>query len=185
MMDPVLEESSQKIEAAIKHLRMELVGIRAGRANPSLVENVSVKAYGGMMKLNEVGTIAAPQPQLLTIQVWDPTLVAGTVSAIQAANLGLNPSNDGQLIRLPIPPLTEQRRQEFIKILHTKLEAAKVEFRQIRQDIRQGWEHEKQVGTISEDELFRREKILQELIDKKSLDIDEMGKMKTEELTAI
>lgn len=184
-MDPVLTEASQKIDAAIEHLKLEMAGIRAGRANPSLIENVTVGAYGTRMKLNEVGTISAPQPSLLTVQVWDPSLVAGTVSAIQSANLGLNPSNDGQLIRLPIPPLTEERRQEFIKLLHIKLEETKVELRQIRQDSRQSWDKEKEAGTISEDELFRREKLLQELIDKKVSEIEEMGKVKTEELSEI
>lgn len=185
MMDPTLTEANKKIEDAFEHLKMELSGIRAGRANPSLIENVQIEAYGGRMKLSEVGTISAPEPSLLTVQVWDPALVAGTISAIQSANLGLNPANDGQMIRLPIPPLTEERRQEFIKILHTKLEGTKVELRQIRQDTRQGWDKEKEAGAISEDELFRREKLLQELVDKKSLEIDEMGKAKTEELTEI
>src|SRR5687768_11884510 len=131
-MDPVLTETLQKIDSALEHLKMEMSGIRAGRANPSLIENVTVEAYGARMKLNEVGTITAPQPSLLTVQVWDASLLNSVVKGIQEANLGLNPSNDGQTIRLPIPPLTEERRQEFIKLLHTKLEAAKIELRQIR-----------------------------------------------------
>ena len=114
-MDPVLSEPNQKIEAALEHFRMELSGIRAGRANPSLVENISVEAYGSRMKMMEVGTIAAPQPTLLTIQVWDLSLTDAVVKAIQEANLGLNPASDGQLVRLPLPPLTEERRQEFVK----------------------------------------------------------------------
>lgn len=184
-MDPILNEASQKIDAALEHLKMEMASIRAGRANPSLIENVSVEAYGARMKLNEVGTIAAPQPTLLTVQVWDAGLLNNVVKAIQEANLGLNPSNDGQLIRLPIPPLTQERREEFIKLLHTKLETAKVEVRQIRHDSRQSWDKSKEDGEISEDELFRREKLLQELIDKKTVEIDELGKIKTEELTQI
>jgi len=184
-MDPVLTEASQKIEAALEHLKMELNSIRAGRANPSLIENVTVEAYGGRMKLNEVGNIATPQPSLLTVQVWDAAILQNVIKGLQEANLGLNPSNEGTLIRLPIPALTAERRQELIKLLHTKLESAKVEIRQIRQDIRQGWDREKAVSDFGDDELNRREKLLQELIDKKIVEIDESGKAKTEELIEI
>src|SRR3989344_7275294 len=125
-MDPVLTDVSQKIEQALHHFKMEIAGIRAGRANPALIENVLVEAYGGKMKLIEVGNISAPQPTLLTVQLWDASILQNVLKAIQEANLGLNPSNDGTLIRLPIPALTEERREEFIKLLHTKLEDAKV-----------------------------------------------------------
>src|SRR3989338_6659586 len=119
-MDPVLTDANQKIEAALHHFKMEIAGIRAGRANPALVENVQVSVYGSMMKLNEVGNISAPQPSLLTVQVWDASILDNVIKAIQEANLGLNPSNEGGLIRLPIPPLTAERREEFIRIVHQK-----------------------------------------------------------------
>src|SRR3989344_4407927 len=134
-MDSVLTESSQKIQAALDHFKKELVGIRVGRANPALIEEVPVDAYGGKMRMSEVGTISAPQPSLLTVQVWDASIVDKVVKAIQEANLGLSPSNEGNLIRLPIPSLTEERRREFIKLMHQKMEEAKVEIRQIRQDM--------------------------------------------------
>lgn len=184
-MDPALTEANQKIESALEHLKIELAGIRAGRANPSLIENVTVEAYGSRMKVMEVGNISAPQSSLLTVQVWDASILQNVIKGIQEANLGLNPSNEGTLIRLAIPPLTEERRQELVKVLGIKLENAKVEIRQIRQDTRHDWDREKEAGTISEDELFRRGKILQELIDKKSLEIDEIGKFKQEELLEI
>lgn len=184
-MDPVLNEPNKKIEDALISLKMELSSIRAGRANPSLIENIPVESYGTKMKLVELGTITAPQPSLLTIQVWDAGLVTAAIKALQEANLGLNPATDGQLIRLPIPPLTQERRQEFVKLTHQKLEEAKVEVRQIRQESRQTWVHQTQAAEISEDELFRREKLLQELIDKKMLEVEEMGKLKEEELTQI
>ncbi len=184
-MDPVLAQSSEKIEQALHHFKVEASGIRAGRANPSLVENISVEAYGGRMKMVEVGNIAAPQPTLLTIQVWDASILDNVVKAINEANLGLNPSNDGSLIRIPIPSLTAERREEFIKLLHQKMEDAKVEIRQVRQDSRNEWKHKSDGGEFGEDELFRREKLLQELIDKKIVEIDELGKAKQEELTQI
>ena len=184
-MDPVLQEPNQKIENSLEHFKQELSGIRAGRANPSLVENIQVTAYGSKMKMVEVGTIAAPQPTLLTIQVWDAGLVEAVIKAIQEANLGLNPASDGQFVRLPLPPLTEERRQEFVKLLHQKLETAKVEIRQIRQDFRNIWMRVKDSGDISDDEFFRREKILQELVDKSISQLEELGKAKEQELMEI
>mgnify|MGYP001572194638 CR=1 FL=1 len=184
-MDPVLNEAGTKIEQALSHFKMEIAGIRAGRANPALIENVKVSVYGAMMKLNEVGNISAPQPTLLTVQVWDASILDNVIKAIQEANLGLNPSNEGNLIRLPIPPLTQERREEFIKLLHQKIENARVEIRQIRQDFRQEWKKEQEDGKFGEDEFFRREKLLQELVDKKIVEVEELGKTKIEELTQI
>lgn len=184
-MDPVLTQPNEKIEAAIHHFKMEIAAIRAGRANPALVENVLVDAYGGKMKLIEVGNISAPQPTLLTVQVWDASILQNVIKAIQEANLGLNPSNEGTLIRLPIPPLTSERREEFIKLLHQKMEQAKVEIRQVRQDSRNEWKGEQEDGKYGEDEFFRREKLLQELVDKKMIMVDELGKGKEEDLTQI
>jgi len=184
-MDPILTQSSEKIEAALHHFKVEIAGIRAGRANPSLIENIPVEAYGGKMKLMEVGNISAPQPTLLTVSVWDVSLLDNVIKAIQEANLGLNPSNDGTLIRLPIPPLTAERREEFIKMLHKKMEIARVEIRQIRQDFRNEWKKQSDEGKFSEDEFFRREKMLQDLVDKKIMEIEELGKAKEEELKEI
>ncbi len=184
-MDPVLLEPSQKLENSLHHFKMELAGIRAGRANPSLIENVSIDVYGSRMKLNEVGNISAPQPTLLTVQVWDASILDKVIKGIQEANLGLNPSNDGTLIRLPIPPLTAERREEFIKLLHQKQEIAKVEIRQIRQDFRNDWKGKSDKGEFGEDEFFRREKLLQELVDKQILEVESLGKTKEEELKEI
>ncbi len=184
-MDPVLTEPNTKIDAALHHFKVEIAGIRAGRANPALVENISVEAYGGRMKLNELGNISAPQPSLLTVQVWDVSILDKVIKAIQEANLGLNPSNEGTLIRLPIPPLTAERREEFIKLLHQKKEEAHVSIRQIRQDFRNEWKKSQEENQFGEDEFFRREKLLQELIDKKITEIEGLGKTKEEERTQI
>lgn len=184
-MDPVLTEPNQKIEDALHHLKMELSGIRAGRANPSLIENIPVEAYGGKMKLIEVGNISAPQPTLLTVAVWDASILQNVIKAIQEANLGLNPSNEGNLIRLSIPPLSTERREEFIKILHQKMEEARVSVRQKRADFRNIWKVSQEKGEFGEDEFFRREKMLQELVDKKIAEIDNLGKTKEEELKEI
>ena len=184
-MDPVLNEPNTKIEAAIHHFKVEIAGIRAGRANPGLIENIPVEVYGGKMKLMEVGNISAPQPSLLTVQIWDASILQSVLKGIQEANLGLNPSNDGSLIRLPIPLLTQERREEFTKILHQKMEQARVEIRQIRHDFRNEWKKESDSGQFGEDEFFRREKLLQELVDKKIVEVEELGKAKEEELEQI
>lgn len=184
-MDPVLNQVNEKLGAALHHFKMEIVGIRAGRANPALVENVLVDVYGSKMKLVELGNISAPDPSLLTVQIWDAAILDKVIKAIQEANLGFNPSSEGTLIRLPIPPLTAERREEFIKLLHQKMEEVKVQIRQIRHEERANWEREKNGGTTPEDEFFRREKILQDLIDKKILEIEELGKAKEEELIQI
>lgn len=184
-MEPFLIEVNQKIQSALAHLQQELAGIRAGRANPALIENISVNAYGAQMKLMEVGSISAPQPSLLQISVWDPAVVKDVEKAIYEANIGINPSIDGQNVRLPIPPLTQERREEFIKLAHTKGEEAKVGIRQIRQEERALWEKESKDGNYGEDELIRREKILQEIVDKSSSEIDEQIKTKEAELSQI
>ncbi len=184
-MDPVLVEANNKIAAAIEHLKREFSTIRAGRANPSLVENISVKAYGGIMKLVEVGTISAPQPSLLTVQVWDAGLTQDVIKAIQEANIGLNPASDGQVIRLPIPPLTAERREEFIKQAHRQMEEVRIQVRQVRQDTREGWQRAQEAGEFGEDEFNRRSKLLQDLVDRTQGQIDELGKQKEAELREI
>lgn len=184
-MDPVLVEANQRIDNSLVHLQRELSSIRAGRANPSLIEETPVSVYGTKMKLIEVGTIGAPQPNLLTVSVWDASIVKDVEKSILESNIGLNPSIDGNVIRLPIPALTEERRQEYVKLAHQKGETSRVEIRQIRADIRKGWETEKEGGEIGEDELLRREKLLQQLVDKSVSDVDELVKAKESELKEI
>src|SRR3989338_8884494 len=182
-MDSSLTQPNQNIEAAIHHFKVDIAAVRAGRANPGLIENIPIEVYGTKMKLMEVGNISAPQPSLLTVQIWDASVLQNVLKGIQEANLGLNPSNDGTLIRLPIPPLTAERREEFIKILHQKMEDARVAIRQLRQDARNEWKKQSENGQISEDEFLRREKLLQELIDKKIMEVEELGKAKQGELS--
>lgn len=184
-MDPVLAEANQKIDATLLHLQRELSSIRAGRANPSLVEDIPVMAYGSRLKMNEVGTISAPQPSLLTIQVWDASIIKDVQKALMEANLGINPSVEGNVVRLPIPQLTEERREEFVKLAHQKAEAAKVSIRQIRGEERDNWKKAEELGEIGEDELDRREKLLQVLVDRSTGSVEEYLRNKEEELRQI
>jgi ribosome recycling factor len=180
-MDPTLTDTHQKIENALAHLQRELSLIRAGRANPSLLEEIPVMAYGSRMKLMEVGTITSPQPTLLTIQVWDAGLVNDVQKAIQEANLGLSTSSEGNVVRVPIPPLSEERREEFAKLARSKGEESKVEVRRIRGETRDDWKKQEDSGDIGEDEFHRREKFLQELVDRTTSEIDQLVKAKEEE----
>ena len=181
-MDPSVADANQKIQHALEYLRKELSGIRAGRANPQLLEEIPVQAYGTTMKMMEVGTIAAPQPTLLTVTAWDGSVIKDIEKAIREANLGLNPAVDGTTVRVPIPPLTEERRLEFTKIAKNKGEDCKVEIRKIRQDQRSDWDQDEKDGNIGEDEHQRLEKQLQDLIDKSTAMIDEMVKEKEQDL---
>lgn len=184
-MEPFLSEPNNRIVATLEHLKKELASIRAGRANPSLIEELPVEAYGGVMKMMEVGSITAPQPSLLTIQVWDATLIKAVEKAILSSSLGLNPSNDGAVIRLSIPPLSEERRLEFTKLANQKGEETRVAIRQIRGDMRDAWQKTKEAGEIGEDELARREKQLQDLVDKSMTQVEELVKAKAEELMQV
>lgn len=184
-MDPVLQEPNKQIDNALIHLKRELSTIRAGRANPTLIENIPVPAYGSTMKLVELGTISAPQPSLLTVQVWDASLSSDIQKAIMEANLGLNPASDGQVIRIPIPTLTEERREEFVKLARQKGETGKVEIRHVRAEEREKWTKEKEAGNYGEDEFDRREKLLQALIDKSIAIVDELVSDKEQELRQV
>jgi ribosome recycling factor len=184
-MDPELVQFAQKVQDSLDHLKKELSAVRAGRANPSLLEDIPINAYGAQMKLMEVGTIASPQPSLLTVQVWDAGLTRDVEKAIMTANLGLNPSTEGQTVRVPIPPLTEERRQEFVKVAHIKGEEAKISIRQHRQDQKDEWVRLKTAGEIGEDELYRREKLMQEIVDKANAETENLVKNKEADLMQI
>jgi ribosome recycling factor len=184
-MDPELIDFAKKIQDSLDHLKKELAAIRAGRANPSLLEEIPINAYGAQMKLMEVGTISSPQPSLLTVQVWDASITKDVEKAIMTANLGLNPSTEGQVVRVPIPPLTEERRQEFVKVAHSKGEEAKISVRQHRQDQKDEWVRAKAAGEISEDELYRREKLMQDIVDKANMETESLVKQKEIDLMQI
>jgi ribosome recycling factor len=184
-MDPNLQETNQKIQNSLAHLTHELATIRAGRANPTMLEDVPIHAYGSTMKLMEVGTISAPQPTLLSVLVWDSSLVNDVQKAIQAANLGLTTSSEGNVVRVPIPPLSEERREEFAKLARVRGEECKIDVRRIRGDQRDDWKKQQESGEISEDEFHRLEKLLQDLVDRTASQIDELVKNKEEELMQV
>lgn len=182
MIDDVMLEAEEKMEKTVEALRRELLTIRTGRASPALVENLRVDYYGSIMPLNQLATIAAPEPRLIVIRPWDAGSLSAIEKAIQKSELGLTPHNDGKMIRLPIPTLTDDRRRELGKIVSRRVEEGRVAIRNIRRDAL------KEVGDlfkdkeISEDDHFKAKEDLQELTDTYIKKIDQVGEQKQAEI---
>ncbi|MER3544370.1 MAG: ribosome recycling factor [Chloroflexota bacterium] len=185
MVKDALRECEQRMKGAVEALEAELLGIRTGRASPALVERLLVDYYGTPTQLQQLATISAPEPQLLTIRPYDPSTIKEIERAIRASQLGLNPSNDGKIIRLVIPPLTEERRLELVKLVHRKVEEAKVAVRNCRRDTLEDLRNFKEEGLISEDEFFRGRDDLQELTDRYIEKVEAVGKRKEDEIRQV
>jgi len=185
MVKEALTEAEDKMKGAITALENDLGTIRTGRASPALVERLPVDYYGTPTPLQQLATISAPEPRLLTVKPFDPASLKDIERAIQASELGLTPNNDGKLIRLVIPALTEERRKDLIKVVHHRLEEARVAVRNVRRaahdDLRE-FEKEKM---ISEDDLKRGETELQKLTDKYVEKVEELGRRKEAEIKEI
>lgn len=183
--DEVLLTADEKMDSSIQAFRRDLNGIRTGRAHPSLIEMLPVDYYGAITPLKQLGTINAPEARLLTIQVWDRGAVSAIQKAIQASDLGLNPAIDGQLLRLPIPQLTEQRRKEFVKLLHNKAEDARVAIRNVRRHAHDELRKAEKDGEVSQDDLKRHEDELQKITDRHVATVDSESKKKEAELLEV
>ena len=173
---------NRRMHGAVDALRHELAGLRTGRASTALLDPVHVEVYGANMPLNQVATVSVPEPRLISVQVWDRSNVQPVEKAIRSAGLGLNPVTDGQLIRLPIPELTEERRKELAKLVGQYAEKAKIAVRNVRRD---GMDHLKQdekKHEISEDERKRRETDVQKLTDSTIAEIDAAATAKEKEI---
>ena len=172
----------RRMHGAVDALKHDLGGLRTGRASTALLDPITVEVYGAQMPLNQVGTVSVPEPRLMTVQVWDRSNVQPVEKAIRSAGLGLNPVTDGQLIRLPIPDLTEERRKELAKLVGQYAEKAKIAVRNVRRD---GMDHLKQdekKHQISEDEHKRLEQDVQKLTDDTIKEIDELAQSKEKEI---
>jgi ribosome recycling factor len=180
-----LAEIKRRMQGAIQLLRTEFGGLRTGRASPSLVEPVHVEAYGQSMPLNQVASIAVPEPKLISIQVWDKSVVTAVEKAIRASNLGLNPQTEGQTIRLRIPELNQERRQELVKIAHKYAEAARVAVRHVRRDGIDGLKKSQKEGHVSEDEIKRHEAEVQKTTDAAIAEIDQTLAQKEKEIMSV
>ena len=176
------KHAKELMHKAIENTKHELASIRSGKATTSLLDTVRVEAYGQHLPLNQVGNVAAPEPRLLTVQPWDKSLLGVIERAIQASDLGLNPSNDGALIRIPLPPLTEERRRELVKVVHKLAEEGRIAIRHARTD---GIAKVKKVDHVSEDEKRRTEKDIQKLHDDAIHQIDGIVKAKEHEIMEV
>jgi ribosome recycling factor len=176
-----LDQTKQRMDGAVDALKKEFGGLRTGRASTSLLDKINVDAYGSNMPLNQVGTVGVPEPRLLTVQVWDKGLVKSVEKAIRDAGLGLNPQPDGQLVRVPVPELSQERRQELAKIASKYAETARVAVRNVRRDTMDALKKEK----LSEDELKSQNEKVQKLTDDSIKKIDEAFASKEKEITHV
>lgn len=185
MADPDMKDLKRRMDGAIEALRREFAGLRTGRASISLLEPITVDAYGSSMPLNQVGTIGVPEPRMITVQVWDRSLVSAVEKAIRDSGLGLNPASDGQLVRVPIPPLSEERRVELSKIAGKYAEQARVAARNVRRDGMETLKTMEKDGEISEDEHRLWHDEVQEITDEHIKLIDETLAQKEAEIMQV
>lgn len=182
MIDDVLKEGRTAMDKAVKALKKEMNKVRTGRASTSLLDDVMVEYYGVPTPLNQVATLSTPEARLITVQPWEKTLIPEIEKAIFKADLGLTPSSDGQLIRLPVPALTEDRRREMVKIIKRMAEEAKISVRNARRDANETLKLFEKEKEITEDEQKRGEKDVQQLTDEFVKIIDDLTEAKEQEM---
>jgi len=175
----------EKMLKTIEHVKADFAAVRAGRANAGVLDRIMVEYYGTPTPLNQVAAIASPDPRTLTIQPWDGTLLRAIEKAIQTSDLGINPQNDGRIIRLAFPQLTEERRKELTKQVHKYGEDGKVAIRNIRREAMDVFKKSEKKSEITEDDLKKLEKELQDLTDKQCKALDELTAKKEKELMAV
>lgn len=186
MLEGILTELQNKMEKSLESTKDKFSHVRAGRASVSMLDGVTVEAYGGSpTPLNQVGTVSAPEARLLTIDPWDKSLIPVIEKSILQANLGFNPSNDGKIIRLAVPELTEERRKEYVKLVKKEAEEGKIAIRNVRKDINNKLRKMEKDSEITEDELKSSEEKVQKMTDKFVAAIDEALAKKEKELLKV
>jgi ribosome recycling factor len=185
MIQETLTDAEERMGKAIDALRRDLATVRTGRANPALVEHIRVDYYGTPTPLQQLATVAVPEARLLTIQPWDKGSLGAIEKAIQRSDLGLNPNNDGSIIRLAIPPLTEERRKEMVRTVHKKVEDGRVAIRNIRRDAHEMLRDLLKEKTISQDQEHNAQEDLQKVTDRFIKQADVLGEEKEKELLEV
>jgi ribosome recycling factor len=185
MIDDVKADAENKMKKSIDALKRELSGIRTGRASPALLEPLKVDFYGSPTPLQQIASVAAPEARLLTIKPFDPSTLSTIEKAILKSDLGLTPMNDGKIIRLAIPPLTEERRRDLTKVVRKHIEETHVALRNIRRDGLKDLEDLEKEKMISEDQHFKGKDMLQEVTDKSIAQVDQIGKAKEAEIMEV
>ncbi len=184
-IDTAMKDGTHKMEQAVAHLREDLGSIRTGRAAPAVLHRITVEYYGTPVPLNQLASVNVPEPRLLQIQPFDKSAIGAIEKAIQSSDLGITPSNDGNVIRLAFPPLTEERRKELVKQVHHRAEDGRIAVRNVRRHTKEELEKLERDGGISEDDLVRAEKELQKLTDRFVAEIDDMQGHKEQELMEV
>lgn len=185
MIDDLLKETEARIKKAVEVLQGDLATIRTGRASPALIERLRVDYYGTPTPLNQLAAISVPEPRLMVVRPYDPTSLSEIERAILKSDLGLTPVNDGKLIRLPIPRLTEERRQELVRVVGRRVEEARVAIRNCRRDALRDLKEMEKEKLISEDEHYRGREDMQKLTDNYVEEVDEVGRTKEEEMKEV
>lgn len=185
MIEPVVTDARNRMDRALEALRTELVTIRTGRASPALIERLHVEYYGVSTPLNQVASITVPEARMLVVQPWDKTSLGAIEKAILKSDLGLNPTNDGKVVRVVIPYLSEERRKELIKLVHKKVEEGHVAVRNCRRDALEALEKQEKAKEFSEDEFKRGKEKLQKLTDQYIEYVDETGQAKEQEILEV
>ena len=185
MTNKLLVDAEERMKKSLEGVRREFSGIRSGKASPALLDTVRVEAYGQPVPLNQVGSVSTPEPRLLVVQPWDKSLIKAITKAIQTSELGLNPTDDGTVIRVPIPSLTEERRRDMVKMISKLAEDGRVHVRQVRHDANKDIKAQEHDGKVPEDEAKRLTAEIQKLTDRHIGLIDEMLKKKTAEVMEV
>jgi ribosome recycling factor len=184
-IESAMKDAHHKMEQAISHLKEDLAGIRTGRATPAVLNRITVEYYGTPVPLNQLASMSVPEPRLLQVQPFDKNSIGAIEKAIMSSDLGITPSNDGNLIRLAFPQLTEERRKELVKQVHHRAEEGRVAVRNIRRHTKEEMEKLEREGGISEDDLIRAEKELQKLTDRFVAEVDQIQGHKEQELMEV
>ncbi len=185
MVDDIFAETERRMQKAVEALRQDLTAVRTGRASAALLERIQVDYYGAPTPINHVANVSVPEARLLVIQPYERKMLTDIEKAIQKSDLGINPNNDGQVIRLSIPPLNEERRRDLVKSVHKKLDEHKVAIRNIRRDALDKLREREKKKEISEDELKRCNERLQKLTDRFIDEMDKVGKTKEHEILEV
>lgn len=181
----VLEEADDRMDGAVDSVRREFNTVRTGKATPTLLDTVKVRAYGSTVPMNQIANVTAPEPNLLLVQPYDENIAEDIKRSIEQADMGLNPSVDRGMVRVPVPPLSEERRKEMVKVLHRMAEEGRIAVRQVRQDAKSRLQEMERDGEISEDQYHRWLDDLQELTDGHVASIDELLERKEDEVMEV
>ena len=184
-MPDILDTATEKMNKTISVMKQEYNSLRAGRANPQALDRIMVDYYGSPTPINQVGNISVPEPRMLIIALWDSKMIPAVEKAIQKSDLGINPANDGKVIRLIFPELTEERRKDLAKVIRKKAEESKVAVRSIRRDAMEDIKKQKKDNLLTEDDQKKLEEKVQKLTDEKVKEIDTIAQAKEKEIMSV